>query len=103
MFNIPRRHKIARVDRANFNEACSALDVIGDTELALQEFKLKNCFMGISYILAYGVLQTIFLQQDAIKHLALSLKLPFQLPPELREIRELRNDATGHPTKRIYR
>jgi hypothetical protein len=102
VFNIPRRHKNARADRANFNQACSALDTIGDTELALQEFKLNNSSFttGMSYILAYGVLQAIFLQQDAIKHLALSLGVPFHLPVELKEIRELRNDATGHPTKR---
>lgn len=102
VFNIPRRHKNTRSDRANFNQACSALDAIGDTELALQEFKPNNSSFttGISYILAYGVLQAIFLQQDAIKHLALSLGLPFYLPDELREIRELRNDAVGHPTNR---
>ena len=99
VFNIPRRH---RNTRANFNQACSALDAIGDTELALQEFKTNNTktSIGISYILVYGVLQAIFLQQDAIKHLALSLGLPFKLPDELREIRELRNDAIGHPTSR---
>ena len=102
VFNIPRRHRNTRNDRANFNQACSALDAIGDTELALQEFKSNKSEnpIGISYILAYGVLQAIFLQQDAIKHLALSLGLPFKLPDELREIRELRNDAIGHPTSR---
>ena len=102
VFNIPRRHKNTRDDRANFNQACSALDAIGDTELALKEFKANNSSFttGITYILAYGVLQAIFLQQDAIKHLALSLGLPFRLPDELREIRELRNDAIGHPTSR---
>jgi len=102
VFNIPRRHKNTRSDRAKFNQACSALDAIGDTELALQEFKSNNSSFttGISYIIAYGVLQSIFLQQDAIKHLALSLGLQFHLPDELREIRELRNDAVGHPTNR---
>ena len=82
VFNIPRRHRNTRNDRANFNQACSALDAIGDTELALQEFKSNkpNNPIGISYILAYGVLQAIFLQQDAIKHLALSLGLAFNLP-----------------------
>lgn len=32
--------------------------------------------------------------------MALSLGLPFKLPDELREIRELRNDAIGHPSNR---
>ncbi len=102
IFNIPRRHKNTRNDTAAFNQACSALDAIGDTELALQEYVVWDATfgIGINYILAYGVLQAIFLQQDAIKHLALSLGLPFKLPKKLREIRELRNDAAGHPTHR---
>jgi hypothetical protein len=78
------------------------LDAIGDTHLALQEFvSCDDSFdLGINYILAYGVLQAIFLQQDALKHLAFSLGHPFELPDALKEIRELRNKAVGHPTQK---
>ena len=102
IFNIPRRHKKSRQDHAAFLQACSALDVIGDTELAFHDYKEADITLGegLRYILAYGLLQAVFLQQDAIKHLTLSLGLPFELPNELREIRELRNDAVGHPTNK---
>jgi hypothetical protein len=102
IFNISRRHKKTRTDRAAFYQACSAMDAIGDTEIALQEFiNTEISFdLGIRYLLAYGLLQAIFLQQDAIQHLALSLGIPFSLPDELKEIRDLRNDAVGHPTNR---
>lgn len=102
IFNIPRRHKQSREDHAAFVQSCSALDVIGDTEFAFHEYREANVTLGtgLTYIVAYGVLQAVFLQQDAIKHLALSLGLNFMLPQELREIRELRNDAIGHPTQR---
>ena len=102
IFNIPRRHKNTRADWAAFNQACSALDAIGDTELAIGEFSKNNASfsLGVTYILVYGVLQALFLQQDAIKHLASSLGLPFNPPDELKKIRDLRNDAIGHPTSR---
>ena len=55
---------------------------------------------GSSYILAYGFLQALFLQQDAVRNLYEALQLPSEPDPLLAEIRELRNDAIGHPTKR---
>ena len=55
---------------------------------------------GMRYIMVYGLLQAIFLQQDAIKNLSLSLDMSFELPDDLKNIRELRNDVTGHPTNR---
>lgn len=102
IFKIPSMYRNTINNVSNFNQAWSALDVIGDTELALTEFQSYNPLSnkGLSYIFAYGVLQAIFLQQDAIKNLAMSLKIPVELPDKLREIRELRNDATGHPTDR---
>ena len=104
IFNISRRHRISQRNKAAFNQTCSAMDVIGDTEMALNEFASceENFDTGISYILSYGVLQALFLQQDAIKHLAQSLGLKFELPAELRKIRNLRNDAIGHPTERNF-
>jgi hypothetical protein len=54
VFNIPRRHKKTRSDRANFNQACSALDAIGDTELALQEFTSNHCCPNVNQIILTG-------------------------------------------------
>jgi hypothetical protein len=102
IFNIPRRHRRSRESHAQFLQACSFLDAIGDTEYAIEEYSANTptCGKGMTYVVVYGLLQAIFLQQDAIKHLALSLGLPFELPDELRAVRELHNDAIGHPTQR---
>lgn len=102
IFNIPRRHKKSRESHQFFLQACSSLNAIGDTELAFEAYLDDNreYTNGMLYILMYGVLQAMFLQQDAIKNLAESLHISQSLPSKLREIRELRNDAIGHPTKR---
>jgi hypothetical protein len=48
----------------------------------------------------YGVLQALYLQQDAAVTLARCLDLSFEIPAELKAIREVRNNAIGHPTAR---
>jgi hypothetical protein len=102
IYEILRKHRPVRDNRAAFKQSCSALDAIGDTALALEDFVTCDASFstGVNYILAYGVLQAVFLQQDALKHLALSLSFPIELPEALREIRELRNEAVGHPTEK---
>ncbi len=102
LFIVSMRHKKDLGDKSRFNKICSSLDTIGDTEYAFHEFnKLTTKFdTGILYLLTYGVLQAIFLQQDAIRNLGESLGVKVELPKELKEIRDLRNDAIGHPTKR---
>jgi hypothetical protein len=46
------------------------------------------------------VLQVLFVQQDAVQHLAEALSIPYEPDSALSDIREIRNDSTGHPTKR---
>lgn len=52
----------------------------------------------------YGLLQALFLQQDAANGISTALlgkKIDFkQEYPSLFEIREIRNDTVGHPTLR---
>jgi len=102
IYNIPRRHKKSRGSHGLFLQACSSLDVIGDTEYAFEAYQNDHSKYpkGMLYIVTYGVLQSVFLQQDAISNLAESLGVSLSLPPELKEIRQLRNDSIGHPTKR---
>ncbi|MDA2921452.1 hypothetical protein MYX76_18505, partial [Desulfobacterota bacterium AH_259_B03_O07] len=102
VFNIRRGHAAFRKNRASYKQACSALDAIGDTALAITDYLAyeEPSETGINYIFVYGVLQAIYLQQDATKHLARSLGLPFDLPKDLKKIRKLRNDSIGHPTQR---
>ena len=83
---------------------CSCLDVIGDTELAIQSYlKQENPKDdGAKYLIVYGILQTLFLQQDAIKNLSEALNLEFKPDPTLTLVRNLRNDSVGHPTRRGF-
>jgi hypothetical protein len=79
---------------------CSALDVVGDTQAAIaayEDFDATQDF-GRAYLLTYGLLHTLYLQQDAIRHIYEALRLPYTAPPELKKIRQIRNEAVGHPT-----
>lgn len=103
LVNAPRRHSELCDNRCGFSQMCSALDVLGDTELALDCF-LENASevrdTSALYLDTYGVLQALVLQQDATAHLAESLGLTFKKDDTLRDIREVRNNAVGHPTRR---
>jgi hypothetical protein len=83
------------------------MDVIEDTDLAIQAFRdprkktLRND-PGFMYLKTYGVLQALFLQQDATKHLAGCFGIEEQSLSSSR-LREVRNDSIGHPTARKER
>jgi len=96
-FNLLKNHKF-------WNQLCSSLDVIEDSDLAINayidtEFAKDD---GEKYLKLYGLLQALFLQQDAVTNLCESLELKNNLiaNSKLREIRDIRNDSIGHPTKR---
>jgi len=96
-FNLLKNHKF-------WNQLCSSLDVIEDSDLAIAAY-INSGFGtddGEKYLRLYGVLQALFLQQDAATNLCESLGLPNNLTshPKLKEIRDIRNDSIGHPTKR---
>lgn len=100
--NSPRKQNALIRDSAYWNMLCSSLDTIGDTELALDAYEQisEPTDPGALYLLVYGTLQALFLQQDAVTTLAESLQLDIEVDPLLNRIREIRNDAAGHPTKR---
>jgi hypothetical protein len=103
LINAPRKQAALVKERNRWLQLCSSLDVIGDTELAFEahitETLREN--WGVSYLIVYGVVQALFLQQDALFNLADALAIPETLDkyPRLREIRELRNASIGHPTR----
>jgi len=82
-----------------WNKLCSSLDLIGDTQIAIdaypQVFDVKA--EGISYLIVYGILQTLLLQQDAARHIGDSLNIKIKIPKALEKIRLIRNSAAGHP------
>ncbi|HEC88368.1 MAG TPA: hypothetical protein ENI52_03535 [Thermoplasmata archaeon] len=97
-------------NRKKWLKLCSSLDCIEDSQEAIESYK-KSKFpldVGKKYLYLYGLFQAMFLQQDAVIH-AFScidkesdIKAFYRSYPELRKIRELRNDAVGHPTDRWH-
>ena len=102
LINAPRKHSAIFKDSTQYLKLCSCLDVIGDIELAFCAYEemLDSPQPGSSYILAYGFLQALFVQQDAVCNLHEALKISWEPDPLLAKIRKIRNDAIGHPTKR---
>ncbi|OEE70909.1 hypothetical protein A1OO_22055 [Enterovibrio norvegicus FF-33] len=99
--NASRRQFQIMGNKANWNKLCSALDLVGDTELAIEAYPnlCSTQSDGASYLVVYGILQTLLLQQDAAKHIADALGLKnIKRPKQLDEIRIIRNSAAGHPT-----
>ncbi len=78
------------------------MDAIGDTAAGLQAYLDATSpeDESLLYLYTYGALQLLVVQQDALATLAEALDLSLSGRPELREIREVRNNAVGHPTKR---
>jgi hypothetical protein len=98
LINANRRHTQLCANPAAFSQLCSALDVLGDTELYLGSDSAGG--KPALYLRTYGVLQALVLQQDATAHVAESLGIALDDEPGLTTIREVRNNATGHPTRR---
>lgn len=99
--NEPRRLHSLIKDAARWNMLCSSLDVISDTEqgIAAYEATPDSQVRAARYLFIYGIFQLLYVQQDAVETLALSLDLPFTLPAPLQRIRSIRNRTAGHPTR----
>lgn len=92
----------------DWNQFCAALDTIEDTCLAIQDFKKdpNDLFIKNPYLATYGILQALFIQQDAVNYLKISLfgkdkKIDWGNKKyiELAKIRQVRNETIGHPVK----
>jgi hypothetical protein len=114
--NQPRRREALLRRPVAWNTLCSAMDVVSDTSQALWSYyetagSEQEHSKGAAYLLAYGVLHALYLQQDATFWWGKSLELPgfvdFEEPgkwalaiPELAAARKTRNDTIGHPVRR---
>lgn len=111
-----RRHALGR-NPQQFNSICSAMDVVGDCGFALsgylEHLNTAEDDKNLNYLIIYGVLNALYLQQDAVFYWGHHLRLPpwtnFSTPgdwiskgnvPELVVARSARNNATGHPVHR---
>lgn len=102
--NNPRIHAELFKNKPFFYQLCSCMDMVEDSQLAIDSFAKRKTATstGTIYLEIFGLLQSLFLQQDATIHLAEALQFEVKIDeyPRLKEIRETRNDAAGHPTKR---
>ncbi len=100
--NNPRKRHTLMQDTAAWNLLCSCLDTLGDTELAIRAYKQSHKPPTVAdlYLLVYGVLQALFIQQDAVENLCQALVIDYVPDKLLKDIRDIRNDSTGHPSKR---
>lgn len=104
--NIGRVQNKLIQNKNNWNQICSSIDVLEDTTEAISSY-INGSFPnddGLKYIYIYGILQALFLQQDSLKHLTCALlsvkEKDYKLNDELGEIRNIRNEAIGHPTNK---
>jgi hypothetical protein len=100
--NRPRLRERNSAIPDRWDQICSAMDFLGDIALALSSYLEPETKTtdGERYLRAYGALQALEVQQDAVSHLREALGA-LKPPPntELLEIRDLRHRSIGHPTK----
>ncbi len=105
-----KNKKEVREDRDNWDRICSSSDVINDTMRAIGSYvksDYPNKDVGLQYLSVYGLLQALYLQQDAVEDMFKTLrkcyprqsqKFLYKWSDDLEKIRQLRNETTGHPT-----
>lgn len=93
----------------DFEKYCIAKDTIQDTAEALLVHREKDFVDDVyrRYIEYYGVLQAVYMQQDAINAIFTLFMYPekinFNILPNWQELRALRDDTVGHPVGRLKR
>jgi len=106
---IKKTQVYSRKQNGDWNQFCAALDTIEDTCLAIENFQKdpSDLFIKNPYLATYGLLQALFIQQDAVNFLKISLfgeskKIIWKDSKysELAKIRQIRNETVGHPVKK---
>lgn len=87
---------------AELNKLLSSLDLLGDTQLAVEAYPQFHDITdkGTIYLIIYGILQTLQLQQEAVQNIATILKYEVKMSGMMSDIRIIRNDVAGHPMSR---
>jgi hypothetical protein len=87
----------------------SALDVVEDTVCAIDYYCEQKYpeFIDGKYLFTYGLLQALFMQQDATESINAVLRDSKRINweqnyPDAFAARKIRNDVAGHPTNRGY-
>lgn len=104
--NRTEKQAVLLSNRQKWNRLTSALNVIEDTSWAI-EYYLDSDYpseLKGKYLYTYGLLQALFMQEDAANSLSIALfnkDIDFKTAyPKAFAVREIRNDVVGHPTQR---
>lgn len=103
LINKPHKQNELLGNDALWLMLCSCMDTVQDTAAALESYLTEdtnNSERDRNYLHTYGALQALFVQQDAIENLHEALAIRYVEDSSLEQIREIRNDAAGHPTNR---
>lgn len=89
-------------DRPKWNQLCAAMDALTDTAMAVAAFSelAPTSHKGELYLRTYGLLQCLFVQQDAVRAAAAVLGCKCDLLDRLSTVRDMRNATIGHPAKK---
>lgn len=104
--NHPWKKELLFQDKIIWNRLWASLDVIEDSQIAIDDYSNLSEFSSNEkgYLYVYGILQALYLQQDALRNLNKALfgqDIDFKINyPELYNIREIRINSIGHPTDR---
>jgi hypothetical protein len=104
--NHPWKRELLFQDKIKWNKLWSSLDVIEDSQIAINDYTNLSEFSSHEkgYLYIYGILHALYLQQDALCNLNKALfgqDIDFRNEySELYNIREIRNNSIGHPTDR---
>ena len=106
---ITYKQNILLSDMKRFNKCYSAIYLLEDIAEAFDYYKNLNddkLELGAKYLVIYGLLEGLYMQQVALCDLSKSLgygDIEYKEKyPDIYAIREVRNDVAGHPTSRNY-
>ncbi len=103
--NESTRQERLMSDSQAWNHLCAAMDAVEDCQLAIDAYGTprEDLSEGDVYLRLYGLLQAMFVQQDAALQLGELLSgdrdLLRKFKEDRKDIRSLRNSAVGHPSK----
>lgn len=112
LINRPWKQSRLYQSRPAWLQLTSALDVIGDTELAIDASSVPAFgeSEGTRYLAVYGLLQALYTQQDAVASVCRALNIQsvtissdWHELPVVRTVRDVRNQAIGHPTRKGWK
>lgn len=97
--NVPIIEGLYIHDPKVWDTICASLTILGDLQRAKREY---HAISKINYLEVIGIMQTIYIEQDCMLNLQNAILGKSEKTPliDYKLIRDLRNEAFGHPSER---